>query len=356
MDLSGLGPRSSEVPNSDGEGQASKTKRDRASLVRGHTAQPSIGGAALKILVTGGQGFIGSHLVDRLLLEHQVVAVGRSPRQPRCFADPDRVEYIQKDIKDNLALYEIIKSHGAEVVYHIAWSNLNASAQDNIVEDIYDNVVTSVRLFEACLRASVQKIIYVSSGGTVYGIPQTSPVDEQHVTAPLSAYGVSKLAVENYLNMYSRFYGIESTIIRPSVPYGPRQSPLRGQGAIPTFLYRILRGEEITVWGDGTAQRDFFYIDDLITGLVACLTNKTEERIFNIAGDRLYTLAQIIEFIAQEVGRPAQIRYYPERKVDIPSIKLDTQRLTQQLHWQPQTSLPEGIAQTKAWIAAHYCP
>jgi UDP-glucose 4-epimerase len=309
----------------------------------------------MNILVTGGQGFIGSHLVDRLSLEHNVVAVGRSAFNKKNFGRSDQFEYIQKDIKDNLALYEIIKSHDIEIVYHAAWCNLNASAQDNIVEDIYDNVVTSVRLFEACLRASVRRIVYISSGGTVYGIPRTAAVDESHVTSPLSAYGVSKLAVENYLNMYSRFYGLDSTIIRPSVPYGPRQSPLRGQGAIPTFLYKILKGEEVVVWGDGSAQRDFFYVNDLIDGLIACLQASGEERVFNIAGSQLYTLSEIIEAISRTVGLSAKIQYYPERKVDIPSIKLNTDRITQQLHWQSNTSLEEGISKTKPWILENYC-
>lgn len=308
-------------------------------------------------MITGGQGFIGSHLVDNLSMSgtNNVVVLGRSGLANSSFVDRSLFHYYRVDTSDNLRVAEIVKKHDIEVVYHAAWGNLNANAQKDVIEDISLNVVSSVKLLDVCVKARVRRFIYLSSGGTVYGLPQADLVTEEHPKMPLSAYGVSKLTVENYLRMYSTFYGIESVVVRPSVPYGPRQNPLKGQGAVSTFLYKALNRQPITIWGDGSAARDFFYIADLIDALVACMTVPAgTNAVFNIAGDRLFKLSDLVHLIAEEIEIPVEVVYEGGRRVDIPSIKLATDRASNVLGWKSRTDIKEGMRKTMNWMLSGY--
>jgi UDP-glucose 4-epimerase len=304
-------------------------------------------------MITGGQGFIGSHLVDSLSMsgKDNIVVLGRSELARGSFIDQSLFSYYKIDTADDTLVAKIVKKHDVEVVYHAAWGNLNAGAQKDAIEDINLNVISSVKLLDVCVKAKVRRFIYLSSGGTVYGVPQAELVTEEHPKMPFSAYGVSKLTVENYLRMYSMFYGIESVVVRPSVPYGPRQNPLKGQGAVSTFLYKAINRQPITIWGDGSAARDFFYISDLIDALVACLTVPSDTNaVFNLAGERLYKLSDLIHLISQEIDIPVEVIYEGGRRVDIPSIKLATDRANNILGWSSRTDIKEGMRKTLNWM------
>jgi UDP-glucose 4-epimerase len=309
------------------------------------------------ILVTGGNGFIGSHLVDALCMDNKnnVIVVGRSPLEKSFFNRLDEFRYYQADLNDDLNISRIISDHHINVVYHIAWSNFNATAQSNIVNDVKANVIPSIKLFDACVKNGVQRIVYLSSGGTVYGIPEILPVKENHPKLPATGYGVSKLTIEHYLQMYSRFYGVESVILRPSVPYGPRQSPIRGQGAITTFLYKALDNQPISIWGDGTSQRDYFFISDLISGLLLAMNISYEQNlVFNIAGDKTYTLSDILEIVQEVVEIPMNVVYEPSRMVDVPNIYLDTSKAAKSMGWKPIVDIKKGIIDTCDWLKLKY--
>lgn len=310
------------------------------------------------ILVTGGHGFIGSNLVNALCQNSQnkVVVVDRNPLQLSSFHPESKFKYYQLSTNDTIEMEEVIKENLINIVYHVAWANFNATVQNNIISDVNTNIASSVSLFDSCVKNKVTRIIYVSSGGTVYGKPEILPIDENHPKNPVTAYGVSKFTVENYLRMYSAFYGIESIILRPSVPYGPNQNPLRGQGAVTTFLYKALKKETICIWGDGSSKRDFFYISDLVDAMLIAISIPYEPKdsIFNIAGSQIYALSDIVEIIHRVSGLEVKVEYQSSRQVDIPCIYLSTANAFNKLKWVQKVKIEQGVLKTFEWLKEKY--
>lgn len=305
------------------------------------------------ILVTGGNGFIGSHLVNQLASseQHRVTVFDLYPRPYDAL--PNGVRYIQGTLANANLIRQTLVDQGIEVVYHLAWSTIHETALKNPAADIEQNLIPSVNLLEACLDAGVKRFVYLSSGGTVYGIPETLPIHEDHPTRPISAYGVTKLTVEKYTQMYSHLHGMNYVIFRPSVPYGPYQNPHRRQGAVSVFIYHALRGEPVTIWGDGEVQRDYFYVSDLTSALLAGLDSPSAvNAVINLGGMEMYTLTQLVAAIEQTLKVKIQVRYEPARNFDVPHLQLDTHIASELLHWQPEVSLLEGIARTAEWIRA----
>jgi UDP-glucose 4-epimerase len=304
-----------------------------------------------RILITGGNGFIGSHLVDKLsaLRRHRITVLDLYPRPYEAL--PSGVTFIQGDLGDTALLRRTLIDQGIEIVYHLAWVNIHETSVRDPVKDVEMNLYPSVGLLEACRDAGVKRVVFISSGGTVYGIPEKIPIPEGHPTNPINAYGITKLAFEKYLQMYSHLYGMQYVIFRPSVPYGPRQNPRRRQGAVTVFTYRALRGEPIVIWGDGEVTRDFFYIEDLREALVmiADLPNISNS-IFNLAGNETCTLNELIGIIEETLGIEIKIKYEPSRKFDVPLIDLDIRAANEKLDWRPVTLLPEGIQRTADWL------
>jgi UDP-glucose 4-epimerase len=242
---------------------------------------------------------------------------------------------------------------GIDIIYHLAWTTIHETALKNPAADIEQNLIPSVNLLEACLDAGVKQFVFLSSGGTVYGIPETLSVREDHPTRPINAYGITKLAVEKYVQMQSYLHGMNYVIFRPSVPYGPYQNPHRRQGAVSVFAYHALRGEQIDIWGDGEVQRDYFYVGDLIRALVAVLDFPVATNaVINLGGMQMYTLNQLVIAIEQALKVKIQVRYEAARKFDVLRLQLDTQSASELLHWQPEVTLSEGIARTVEWIRA----
>ena len=301
-----------------------------------------------KILVTGGNGFIGSHLVDALLAQGcQVRVLDLFDR--RFSRLPQGVEWIRSDINTEYAIREAVV--GMDTVIHLAWTSIHETATRDPLMDITTNLQPSVRLMDECCHAGVQRLIFLSSAGTAYGRARYLPVNEEHPTDPISAYGITKLAVEKYLHLYHHLYGLDYVVLRPSVPYGPGQDPRRRQGAISVFLYRVARGKPVEIWGDGTVVRDYFYIDDLVTAILSAATLDTKgERVFNIGGGRGYSLNDLLQVIAEVTGRQAEVVHGPGRPFDVPALVLDTTRAARYLQWAPQIELAVGVARTWSWI------
>ncbi|MCP4397490.1 MAG: NAD-dependent epimerase/dehydratase family protein [bacterium] len=303
------------------------------------------------ILVTGGNGFVGSHLVNALVQheQHRVVVIDLYPSPYNDF--PSDAIFIQADLADYALIRRIIEDHNIAVVYHVAWATIHETSLKDPAADIHVNLLPTVKLLEACRDTEVKRVIYLSSGGTVYGIPQSLPIEEGHPTNPICAYGVTKLAVEKYLYMYAYLYGLDTIIFRPSVLYGPRQNPHRRQGAITVFLYQALRGHPTTIWGDGKARRDYLYIDDMVAALLDALTLPYGNHpIFNLGGKQAYTLIQLVEEIRETLGVKIDVRYQDARKFDVPELHLDCRNAAEHLHWAPIVSLPEGVLKTAEWL------
>jgi UDP-glucose 4-epimerase len=303
------------------------------------------------ILITGGSGFIGSHLVDHLAPknQHQITVYDL---YPRVFGSlPKSVQFIQGDLRDRALLRRTLVDHGIDILYHLAWADIHETSIKEPIQDLEVNLISSVAMLEACRETRVSRVVFISSGGAVYGLPRNLPITEDHPTNPISAYGITKLAVEMYLKMYSHLYGLDYVILRPSVPYGPRQNPRRRQGAVTVFIFRTIHKEPITIWGDGEIVRDFFYIEDLIKALVdAAEISSAAKGTFNIGGTRGYSLNEVLQTIIDTLNIQPHVRYESGRKFDAPNIELDTHKAEQILDWHAKVSLPDGILMTAEWL------
>lgn len=306
----------------------------------------------MKALVVGGNGFIGSHLVDRLAeLKWEVVVL--DPHDRRFDEVPAGARHIRGDAADLYAVREALA--GVDVVFHLAWTTIHLSANQDPVADIQSNLVTSVQLISACLASNVARIVFMSSGGTVYGTVKKFPTPESHANEPVTAYGITKLAVEKYLHMFRQLHGLDYVVLRPSVPYGPRQNPLAKQGAVAVFLYRIGRQLPITLFGRGDYSRDFFYVEDLIQAMVLSATAELNgNRVFNVGGGEDITLMNLVHQIEDMLGTDAILEYQPARPFDPPRILLDTTSTRENLGWKPETDFPTGLSRTWEWIRSRF--
>jgi len=303
----------------------------------------------MRVLVVGGNGFIGSHLVDKLIERKYDVTV-LDLQERRYDPMPSSVHFIRGDLTQSYLVREALT--GMDVVFHLAWSTIHEIANQDPAADIHANLVPSIHLIEACHQARVSKIVFTSSGGTVYGPAQEVPIPETHSQNPINAYGITKLAVEKYLQMFNHLYDLDYAIFRPSVPYGPRQNPLGKQGAVAVFLYRVAHGLPITIWGDGSVTRDYFYVSDLIDAFIASAERTLgQHRIFNIGGSEEVSLVQLLKSVENVLGKKANVEFKPTRKFDAPRIVLDTSLAKQELNWRPETNLAQGLAQTWEWMA-----
>lgn len=301
----------------------------------------------MKSLVLGGGGFIGSHLVGRLLEEgHEVRVYDRSPN--RFLGTPRGAEYIEGDLGNHGLIRDALE--GIEVVFHLVSTTLPKTSNDDPGYDVRSNLVDTIQLLESCVEAGARKVVFTSSGGTVYGPPRTVPIPEDHPTDPISSYGIVKLAIEKYLALFYHLHGLDYAALRVSNPYGPYQNPAGQQGAISVFLNRIRTGQPITIWGDGRVVRDYLYISDLVEALVIAAATGTESKLFNVGHGEGASLNELLVLMQEVVEGTPEVEYLPARSLDVPASVLDISRAEEELGWSPSTELAEGIALTWDWI------
>ena len=300
----------------------------------------------MKCLIIGGAGFIGSHLAEGLLEEGHAVRIfdrANVPLPLHLRSDP-RIECLEGDF---LNVDDVSRSvNGVEVVFHLASATLPKSSNDNPVYDIQNNVVGSLHLLDIAHSKGVRLIVFASSGGTVYGLPKELPINENHPTNPLVSYGVGKLAIEKYLHLYKRLYGLDYCVLRLSNPFGPRQSGSSGQGAVSVFLQCALRGKSIDIWGDGTVIRDYVYIKDVVGAFIRVLDWHGEQRIFNIGTGLGLSLNDLLEEIETLLGKTVGRNYRAKRSFDVPANILDISMAQKKLGWEPQVSFRSALAYT----------
>lgn len=301
----------------------------------------------MKSLVLGGGGFIGSHLVGRLLEEgHEVRVYDRSPN--RFLGTPRGAEYVEGDLGNHGLIRDALED--VEVVFHLVSTTLPKTSNDDPGYDVRSNLVDTIQLLESCVETGVRKVVFTSSGGTVYGMPQAVPIPEDHPTDPISSYGVVKLAIEKYLALFHHLHGLDYAALRVSNPYGPYQNPAGQQGAISVFLNRIRTGEPITIWGDGRVVRDYLYISDLVEALTLAAATDTESKLFNVGYGEGASLNELLVLMQEVVEGAPEVEYLPARSLDVPASVLDVSRAEEELGWSPSTDLAEGIARTWDWI------
>lgn len=305
-----------------------------------------------RALVVGGNGFIGSHLVDKIVKDGWDVSV--LDPFPRKFSQlPDCVKFIQMDFDHSLAKVEsIVTETKPDVVFHLAWKTLPETSLQNPMRDIGINLIPTLNLISVCAKAKI-KLIFISSGGAVYGPTKVSLIPETHETTPISPYGIEKLMAEKYLYMYRHLYGLDYITLRPSTPFGPLQDYRGKQGAVAIFMYHIAKGLPVTVWGDGNNIRDYFYISNLVDAMAGCMdyVAPDEKRIFNVGGGNGVSLFQLIGYLEEVVGRKALVEQRAARKFDPETIVLDTSLIREKFGWTSKVSFTQGLHQTWKWMA-----
>lgn len=304
----------------------------------------------MKCLVLGGGGFIGSAVCDHLLHDgHTVRVLARPKLAPyRDFAPKEPLEWMRGDFLNVHDLHEAVQ--GVDAVLHLVSTTVPKSANDDPIRDVQSNLVGTLQLLQILRAQPVGKIIFVSSGGTVYGPPRYLPIDEDHPTNPLTAYGITKLAIEKHLQMFTHLHGVPSIILRVSNPYGPRQRIEAAQGAVGVFLHRALAGAPIEIWGDGETTRDYIYISDVAEACARALAYDGREQIFNVGTGQGTSLNTLVKWIELMSGRSVQRVYQPARAFDVPVSVLDNNRIQEAFGWAPQIGLQEGLTRTLAWI------
>jgi UDP-glucose 4-epimerase len=299
-------------------------------------------------LVTGSSGFVGWHLVNRLVAEG-VSVTGldfADPRQPL----PDGVRDLRIDIRDRDRVHAAIAEVRPEVIYHLAaQASVSISMREPQV-DIETNVLGTVHLAQAAMEAGTQRFVFVSTGGALFGEPEAVPVSEQMEAAPESIYGASKYAAERYLTILTTNTAMELSVIRPGNIYGPAQNPHGEAGVVAIFTERMLRGEPVMIFGDGSQQRDYVYVADVVE---AAIRGATRAPATCLVGTGIGTSTlSIFDTLAGLTGYEAPVRYGPERPGDIQRIYLDASRAREVWDWSAEVPFAEGMARTVDWFRA----
>jgi UDP-glucose 4-epimerase len=238
-----------------------------------------------------------------------------------------------------------------QVIFHLISTTLPKSSNDDPIYDVESNVVGTLRILEVARRNGVKKVVFVSSGGTVYGVPQAVPISETHPTNPVSSYGIGKLTIEKFLHLYHTLHGLEYTVLRLANPFGERQRANAAQGAVAVFMNRAILNQPIEIWGDGSVVRDYIYIADVIDALVKAAFYQGEERLFNIGSGQGKSLNEILTAIETLTGRAVNRTYLPGRAFDVPANVLSITRALKHLAWSPQESFDSGLSHTFHWLS-----
>ncbi|MET0650144.1 MAG: NAD-dependent epimerase/dehydratase family protein [Pyrinomonadaceae bacterium] len=305
-----------------------------------------------RVVVLGGLGFMGSHLCRALVAGGRAVRVFDRPQASReLLGDIAReLEIVEGDVAR--AQDVVGACADADVLVHLVHTTVPGSSMEDPAYDLTSNVVTSVNWLRRLGETGVRRLIFVSSGGTVYGVPRTVPIGEDHPTDPISSYGITKLAIEKYVSAYASMLGIDYCIIRPSNVYGPGQRLHTGQGVIGVTADRALRGEPLELWGDGESLRDYLYVEDMAASVVSLLDYAGEERVFNASSGEGRSVLDIIETLREQLGPLPEVVRKPFRGFDVPVNVLDSSRLRRATGWRPSVTLREGVARTLEWLKA----
>lgn len=298
-------------------------------------------------LVTGGGGFVGGHLIEALL------ATGAQVRdidlKPNRRSHPS-LDYWSGSFLDAALIREAMV--GIDTIYHLAATNFPRESNAEPLRDAQENLMGSLQLLDIAAKSGARRFVFISSGGTVYGPTSSVPITEDHPTNPITAYGICKLAVEKYLRLYAGQESIETISLRLANPYGAKQDIRKAQGAVTTFAHRAIANKTIEIWGDGSVERDFIHIDDVINGIIAAGNARVSGLEVNLGSSEGTSLTQLVSEIERALGRRVDVAYKPARGFDVPRNFLDITLAKSALGWAPKVGLREGIGRLLADLAA----
>lgn len=300
----------------------------------------------MRILVTGGAGFIASHVVDAYVDSgHEVVIVDDLSRGAKKNCN-SRARVWVADIRDRTAIDQIFMEEKPEIVNHHA---AQMDVRRGVREPLFDaevNILGSVNLLDAAVKYGTKRFIYAATAGAGYGEPKQIPVAEDCPINPITPYGISKHTVEHYLFTFNVLYGIDYVILRYGNVYGPRQSSQGEAGVFAVFFEQMLAGIQPVIYGDGSKVRDYVYVSDVTRANVAALELGTRE-IFNIASGVPASDYEVFCLARELIGKPnVECRYAPKRPGEIDQICLNVAKAKMVLQWEPKVSLREGVQRT----------
>ena len=307
----------------------------------------------MRILVTGGAGFIGSHVVDAYIAAGHTVAIldDFSTGKRANVAEP--VAVFEGSVTDSSFLAQVLAEFKPEVInHHAAQISVVYSAREP-VWDAQLNILGTMNLLQAAKECeSVQKFIYISSGGAMYGNPVTLPCDEDTEAQPVSPYGLSKYVAERYVWLLSQDAHFKATVLRYSNVYGPRQDPHGEAGVCAIFAERLIKNQSVTIFGDGTQVRDYIYVGDVAAANVAALT-AGEGRAYNIATCRGTSTNEVFTTLKMETGYEGEAVHGVARQGEVQAVYLSAARAAKELKWKAKTTFKEGVRKTLAWYKTH---
>ena len=299
-----------------------------------------------RCLVIGGNGFIGSHLVDALAAQgHEVSVFDRFSANTTAYSATG-VRRIPGDFLNAADVTDAVA--GQELVWHFLSTTTPATAENDPTLDVRTNITASIALFEASSRAGVSKLYFASTGGAVYGDQPAGLIAENALPEPISPYAIGKLAIEGYLRYFRRRHGLDSVSFRISNPYGPRQRANKKQGVIPIFLERVASGLPVTVLGDGSMIRDFIYVEDAARDMASIAGLPTTHEVYNIGSGTGTSVAEVVDVVRTVTQRDVSIEYRPQPPTFVDHVVLDPLRFANEFGTPQHRALAEGVHRT--WL------
>jgi len=298
----------------------------------------------MKVLVTGGAGFIGSHLVDRLVQEgHEVVILDNLSTGKR--RNLNRTARFYKLDIQSWRLERVFRNERPNIVMHLAAQmDVRKSVEDPIF-DAQVNVLGMLNVLQQSIKHGVRKVVFSSSGGAIYGEQEIYPVPESHVTRPLSPYGISKLCGEQYLSYYQRVGGLQMVSLRYANVYGPRQDPDGEAGVVAIFIQKLLNNEQAIVYGNGRQTRDFVYVDDVVEANLAVMGQETQGT-YNVGTGEETSINDLLRILIAHTNSPCKEVHGPAKIGEQIRSVIDSNKLRQELSWEPRIELREGLKRT----------
>lgn len=299
----------------------------------------------MKVLVTGGAGFIGSNIVDALVEKKHKVAIVDNLATGNMKNVNKKAKFYKVSVTDFNKIENIFKKEKFDVVIHHA---AQLDVRKSVADPSFDadvNIKGTINILEACKRTKVKKIIFASSGGTIYGECSSKAPDEKAFANPLSPYGVAKLSVEHYIKCYSALYGLKYTVLRYANVYGPRQDPFGEAGVVAIFIGKMLKNEPVFIFGDGKQLRDYVYVKDVVSANLKALTKGNNE-IINIGTHKTFSVNQLEKELAKITNYQNKPIYKPKRSGELLKSFLNVLKAKKILNWQPKTDIVTGLKNT----------
>lgn len=309
----------------------------------------------MNIIVLGAAGFIGTNLAINLAKDktNKITLVDQS----LSYFNPDvkklnNCSFVESDFQENTQFSQLLK--GQDIVYHLVSTNIPSNSGINVSEELKANIVVTSKMLDSCVAEHIQKVIFISSGGTVYGKQLNCPLNEDLPTYPINSYGLQKITIEKLLYMYEYMYGLDYRVVRLANPYGPYQRPNGKLGAVTTFTYKAIKNEPIDLYGDGSIVRDFIYIQDAINAILTIANGEDYHKVFNVGSGKGTSIKELLILIEQTLRIDLIINKHEGRKADVPVNYLDISRYQSRYGQLNHHTLKEGILLTKKFLEENY--